>query len=61
MIENYFFLPFWSSSLLIIGMLTQLAAETATKGTSLPTNGGKDFTMAFKPRAVTRAPPVAAT
>jgi hypothetical protein len=42
-------------------MLTQLAAETATKGTSLPTRGGKVFTNEFRPNAVTKAPPVAAT
>jgi hypothetical protein len=44
-----------------MGMLTQLAAATATKGTRRPTSGGSVLTMAFRPNAVTRAPPVAAT
>jgi hypothetical protein len=29
----------------IIGMLTQLAAATAVKGTNRPTNGGIDWKM----------------
>jgi len=31
------------------GILMQLAAATAAKGTNRPANGGRDFTIAFKP------------
>ena len=44
-----------------MGMLSELAAPTATKGTKRPTSGGSVFTAAFRPSAVPRAPPVAAT
>ena len=43
------------------GMLTQLAAATAAKGTNLPIRGGAVLTNELSPRAVTRAPPVADT
>ena len=54
-------LPFFSSNCLINGILTQFAAATAQKGTNRPINGGACFTRAFSPRAVTKAPVVAAT
>jgi hypothetical protein len=41
------------------GMLTQLAAETARKGTKRPTTGGAAFANRFKESAVASAPPVA--
>jgi hypothetical protein len=53
--------PSVSSVLRIMGMLIVLAALTATNGTSLPTRGGSVLTRAFRPKAVPRAPPVAAT
>eukprot|EP00095_Tigriopus_kingsejongensis_P005594 snap_masked-scaffold12_size759060-processed-gene-6.3 protein:Tk05594 transcript:snap_masked-scaffold12_size759060-processed-gene-6.3-mRNA-1 annotation:"rna-directed dna polymerase from mobile element jockey-like" len=53
-------LPFSNSLRRINGMLMELAAETATNGTSLPTKGGSDLTMALRVRAVPKAPPVAA-
>ena len=45
---------------LIMGMLMELAAPTATKGTKRPTSGGSVLTAAFSPSAVASAPPVAA-
>ena len=39
-----------SSSLRMSGMLMQLAAATAVKGTRRPTKGGILFTMEFSPR-----------
>ena len=47
--------------ILIIGILTQLAAATAPNGTKRPINGGIDLTKLFNPNAVPRAPPVAKT
>ena len=44
-----------------MGILIQLAAQQATNGTILPTNGGSFFTIAFKLKAVPNAPPVAHT
>jgi len=38
-----------SSSLRMSGMLMQLAAATAVKGTRRPTSGGMDFTSEFSP------------
>ena len=49
-----------SSERLIMGMLMEFAAQTAAKGTSLPTRGGRFLTRALRPRAVPSAPPVAA-
>lgn len=46
---------------LIIGMLTQLAAATAQKGTNRPINGGMTDVNRFNPKAVTSAPVVAQT
>jgi hypothetical protein len=43
----------------IIGMLTQLAAATAQKGTNRPSSGGALLTRLFRPIAVTKAPEVA--
>jgi len=41
------------------GMLMQLAAPTATRGTSRPMSGFMFLTARFRDRAVARAPPVA--
>lgn len=46
---------------LIMGMLTQLAAATAQKGTNRPMSGGMTETRRLSPRAVTSAPVVAQT
>ena len=54
-------LPFLSSNCRIKGMLTQLAAATAQKGTNRPIKGGECLTKEFSPKAVAKAPPVAAT
>lgn len=43
----------------IIGMLTQLAAATAQKGTNRPSKGGALLTKLFSPSAVIKAPEVA--
>ena len=53
--------PSESSVLRMSGMLMELPAATATKGTRRPTSGGMEPTMALAPRAVASAPPVAAT
>ena len=45
--------PSDNSSLRIMGMLIELAEQTATKGTSLPTTGGNLLTVALSPNAVT--------
>lgn len=45
----------------IIGMLMQLAAATAQKGTNRPIRGGANLVRELRPRAVTSAPPVAQT
>ena len=42
-------------------MFTQLAAATAQKGTNRPINGGECLTNELSPKAVAKAPPVAAT
>ena len=42
-------------------MFTQLAAATAQKGTNRPINGGECLTRELSPKAVAKAPPVAAT
>ena len=44
-----------------MGMLMQLAAATAQKGTKRPISGGASLVKELRPRAVTRAPPVAQT
>ena len=54
-------IPSLISCILINGMLTQLAAATAAKGTKRPTRAGIDFVRLFRPKAVTRAPEVAST
>ena len=54
-------LPFLSSNCRIKGMLTQLAAATAQKGTNRPIKGGECLTKELSPKAVAKAPPVAAT
>ena len=46
---------------LIMGMLMQLAAHTAVKGTRRPTRGGSLTANLFSPRATTTAPDVAVT
>ena len=43
------------------GMFTQFAAATAQKGTNLPIKGGECLTNELSPKAVAKAPPVAAT
>ena len=53
--------PFLSSNCRIRGILTQFAAATAQKGTNLPIKGGACLTKELSPKAVAKAPPVAAT
>ena len=48
------------TDLLMRGMLTQLAAATAQKGTSLPTRGGRFLVRELRPSAAVRAAVVAA-
>ena len=55
------YIPSSNSNLRIMGILIQFAAQHATKGTILPTNGGNFFTIALRPKAVPKAPPVAQT